>query len=73
MPLKNKKYASCLNKYKSQLNNGFTLLKVKRKAKTAQDLLPDDVKVSLPKYARVNTITSSLEEVIGSLEKQGYS
>ena len=29
---------------------------MKRKAKTALDLLPDDVKVKLPKYARVNTL-----------------
>ena len=68
-----KKYATCLAKYKSQLTNGFTLLKVKKKAKTALDLLPDDVKVKLPKYARVNKLISTFEKALDRLAALGYS
>jgi len=70
--VKHKKYASCLAKYKSQLNNGFTLLKVKRKAKTALDLLPDEVKVVLPKYARINTLMTGVDECLEKLTSDGY-
>ena len=69
---RNKKYLNTVNKYKSQLTNGFTLLKVKKKAKTAEDLLPDDVKVELPKFARVNKLLTNKESVLSELKSKGY-
>ena len=54
------------------MSNGFTLLKVKNKAKTAEDLLPDEVKIELPKYGRVNTLITTFEELILELEKDGF-
>jgi len=70
--LRNKKYLNTVNKYKSQLTNGFTLLKVKKKAKTAEDLLPDDVKVELPKFARVNKLLTNKENILLELKSKGY-
>jgi len=65
--IKNKKYEKCFNKYKSQLTNGFTLLKVKHKAKTAADLLPEEVRTAMPKFARVNELVTTLEHVSAEL------
>lgn len=65
--IKNKKFKKVFEKYKSQLKNGFTILKVKRKAQTANDLLPEEVRTLLPKYARVNTLLSNVHEVKSAL------
>jgi putative methyltransferase len=54
--IKHGKYKKMFNRYKSQLQNGFTLMKIKRKAKTADDLLPEEVRNPLPKFVRVNTL-----------------
>ena len=59
-------------KYKSQLTNGFTLLKVKRKAKTAEDLLPEEVRTPMPKYGRVNELLSTKIEIEQNLTKSGF-
>ena len=59
-------------KYKSQLTNGFTLLKVKRKAKTAEDLLPEEVRTPMPKYGRVNELLSTKSEIEQNLNKSGF-
>ena len=59
-------------KYKSQLTNGFTLLKVKRKAKTAEDLLPEEVRTPMPKYGRVNELLSTKSEIEQNLTNSGF-
>ena len=38
-----------------------------------KDLLPDDVKVELPKFARVNKLLTSLDDVLIELRKQGFT
>lgn len=40
---------------------------MKRKAQTANDLLPEEVRTLLPKYARVNTLLSNVHEVKSAL------
>ena len=58
--------------YKSQLTNGFTLLKVKKKAKTAEDLFPEDVKMEIPKIARVYKLLTNKETVLSELKSKGH-
>ena len=42
---------------------------MKQKAKTAYDLLPVEVRTPLPKYARVNTLLSSVDEIMNGFSK----
>lgn len=64
-------------KHRSRLNAALARIKIKRKVSRNQDLLPasfqqtqDDV---IPRYVRVNTLKTTLEDVIDYLKREGFS
>ncbi|KAI2659689.1 putative 28S rRNA (cytosine-C(5))-methyltransferase [Labeo rohita] len=64
-------------KHRSRLQAALARIKVKRKVSRNQDLLPssfqqtqDDV---IPRYVRVNTLKTTLEDVIDYLKREGFS
>jgi 25S rRNA (cytosine2278-C5)-methyltransferase len=71
--LKNKKYLKIFTKYKSVLKNGLTLMKVKRKATSNEDLLPKDVTTHMPRYARVNSLAGKTTKEIEETLKESFN
>ncbi|KAJ3379932.1 putative 28S rRNA (cytosine-C(5))-methyltransferase, partial [Entophlyctis sp. JEL0112] len=61
--------------HKTRLTAELAKLKIKKRAARNEDLLPDHVKnaVILPRYGRVNTNITTMDEVIAHLQKSGYS
>ncbi|XP_043107072.1 probable 28S rRNA (cytosine-C(5))-methyltransferase isoform X2 [Puntigrus tetrazona] len=64
-------------KHRSRLQAALARIKVKRKVSQNQDLLPSSFQHSLddviPRYVRVNTLKTTLEDVIDYLKRQGFS
>lgn len=64
-------------KHRSRLQAALARIKIKRKVSRNQDLLPssfqqtqDDV---IPRYVRVNTLKTNLDDVIDYLKREGFS
>lgn len=64
-------------KHRSRLQAALARIKIKRKVSRNQDLLPssfqqtqDDV---IPRYVRVNTLKTTLDDVIDYLKREGFS
>ncbi|EGF79033.1 hypothetical protein BATDEDRAFT_17142 [Batrachochytrium dendrobatidis JAM81] len=68
------KYKDMLMRHKSRLNAELVKIKVKRKCKNNQDLIPEHIRnaIVLPRYVRINTIKTNMEQVISHFEKKGY-
>ncbi|KAJ3333916.1 putative 28S rRNA (cytosine-C(5))-methyltransferase [Blyttiomyces sp. JEL0837] len=69
------KYKEVIQKQKTRLHAELVKIKIRRKAKTNTDLLPDHVRnaITLPRYVRVNALLSSTDEVIKKLCSEGYT
>lgn len=60
-----------VKKYYTDLNTALVMIKIEKKVQKNEDLLPKVDKLELPRYIRVNTKKSTLEEVEKELEKKG--
>ncbi|KAJ3213654.1 putative 28S rRNA (cytosine-C(5))-methyltransferase [Dinochytrium kinnereticum] len=61
--------------HKTRLNAELVKIKIKRKVKDNVDLIPDHIRnaVVLPRYARVNTLVTTVSNVLDALKKEGYT
>ncbi|XP_022101884.1 probable 28S rRNA (cytosine-C(5))-methyltransferase isoform X2 [Acanthaster planci] len=68
------RYRLAINKHKSALTSALARIKVKMGVVDNRDLLPDVVKneVILPRYVRVNTLKSTVHDVIQNFLEEGY-
>ncbi|XP_060764991.1 probable 28S rRNA (cytosine-C(5))-methyltransferase isoform X2 [Neoarius graeffei] len=64
-------------KHRSRLQAALARIKVKRKVSRNQDLLPSSLQhntgVDIPRYVRVNTLKTTVEDVIDYLKREGFS
>lgn len=64
-------------KHRSRLQAALARIKVKRKICRNQDLLPSSLQQTqddaIPRYVRVNTLKTTLEDVIDYLKREGFS
>ncbi|KAL2094639.1 hypothetical protein ACEWY4_009358 [Coilia grayii] len=63
-------------KHRSRLQAALARMKVKQKVSRNEDLLPTNVRNAgdqLPRYVRVNTLKTTLEDVIDYLKREGFS
>ncbi|KAI8910806.1 S-adenosyl-L-methionine-dependent methyltransferase [Gorgonomyces haynaldii] len=62
-------------KHKSRLHAELVKMKVRRKAKSNEDLLPDDIRnaIVLPRYVRVNTLKTTVDETVEHFVASGYT
>ncbi|XP_039250477.2 28S rRNA (cytosine-C(5))-methyltransferase-like isoform X1 [Styela clava] len=69
------RYKKIIHSRKSQLNSALTMMKVKRKVKSNEDLLQKDLKdaINLPKYLRINTLLTSKDDAVEYFKKIGYT
>lgn len=69
------RYKKIIHSRKSQLTSALTLMKVRRKVKSNEELISDDSKstIQLPKYLRINTLLTSKEDALQYFKKMGYS
>ena len=60
-----------IHQFKNQLRSGLVRIKVKKKAQSNEELLPDVLRsmTALPRYARVNTTKISLEKTLQVVQK----
>ncbi|XP_035391743.1 probable 28S rRNA (cytosine-C(5))-methyltransferase [Electrophorus electricus] len=70
-------WKAMLLKHRSRLHAALARMKVKHKVSRHQDLLPPSVQhtsgVGVPRYVRVNTLKTTVEDVIDYLKRAGYS
>ncbi|KAK1800369.1 hypothetical protein P4O66_005596, partial [Electrophorus voltai] len=70
-------WKAMLLKHRSRLQAALARMKVKHKVSRHQDLLPPSVQhtsgVGVPRYVRVNTLKTTVEDVIDYLKREGYS
>uniref|UniRef100_H2Z201 SAM-dependent MTase RsmB/NOP-type domain-containing protein n=1 Tax=Ciona savignyi TaxID=51511 RepID=H2Z201_CIOSA len=57
---------------KSMLNSAFARMKIRKKVAKNEDLIETKHPL-LPKYLRVNTLTTTFKKMVVALEKDGYS
>lgn len=64
-------------KHRARLQAALARIKIKRKVSRNQDLLPSSIQQTqndvIPRYVRVNTLKTSLEDVIDYLKREGFS
>ncbi|KAL1266433.1 hypothetical protein QQF64_002108 [Cirrhinus molitorella] len=64
-------------KHRSRLQAALARIKVKRKVSRNQDLLPSSFQQAqadvIPRYVRVNTLKTTLDDVIDYLKREGFS
>ncbi|XP_030589648.1 28S rRNA (cytosine-C(5))-methyltransferase [Archocentrus centrarchus] len=70
-------WKSVMMKHRSRLQAELARMKVKQKVSRSEDLLPPSVKQpagdQLPRYARVNTLKTTVEDVVDYLKRDGFS
>ena len=61
-------------KYKTRLQAELSRIKIKRKVKSNEDLIPDHIKnsVVLPRYIRVNTLKTTCKKVLDQFQNEGF-
>ncbi|XP_051539557.1 probable 28S rRNA (cytosine-C(5))-methyltransferase [Myxocyprinus asiaticus] len=64
-------------KHRSRLQAALARIKIKRKVSRNQDLLPTHFQLSqddvIPRYVRVNTLKTTLDDVIDYLKREGFT
>ncbi|XP_033113580.1 probable 28S rRNA (cytosine-C(5))-methyltransferase [Anneissia japonica] len=70
----NKKAVKAVLRHKTSLNAALARLKIKAKVSRNEDLLAEEVKMSkvIPRYVRVNTLKTSMDDVIQHFTAIGY-
>ncbi|KAI7866671.1 S-adenosyl-L-methionine-dependent methyltransferase [Spinellus fusiger] len=65
----------CVQKHQARLKAELVKIKIKRKVTANEDLVSQKVKdaVFIPRYVRVNTHKTTMEKVIQSFSKEGYT
>lgn len=70
-------WKATMMKHRSRLQAALARMKVKQKVSKNDDLLPDNVKQlqgkQLPRYVRVNTLKTTVEDVVDYLKRDGFS
>ncbi|KAG1970301.1 probable 28S rRNA (cytosine-C(5))-methyltransferase [Pimephales promelas] len=70
-------WKSMMLKHRSRLQSALARIKIKKKVSRNQDLLPSGVQQAqgniIPRYVRVNTLKTTLEDVIDYLKREGFS
>ncbi|XP_016133013.1 28S rRNA (cytosine-C(5))-methyltransferase isoform X2 [Sinocyclocheilus grahami] len=69
-------WKTMMMKHRSRLQAALARIKVKRKVSRNQDLLPSSFQQThdvIPRYVRVNTLKTTLEDVIDYLKREGFS
>ncbi|KAI8812524.1 S-adenosyl-L-methionine-dependent methyltransferase [Cladochytrium replicatum] len=68
-------FRECVFKHKTRLSAELVRLKIRRKVNSNEALIPEHIRdaVVLPRYARVNTIKSKVDDVVAQFQKQGYN
>ncbi|TRY92370.1 hypothetical protein DNTS_012358 [Danionella cerebrum] len=70
-------WKSLMMKHRSRLEAALARIKIKRKVSRNQDLLPSSSQQNqnntIPRYVRVNTLKTNLEDVIDYLKREGFS
>ncbi|KAJ3050184.1 putative 28S rRNA (cytosine-C(5))-methyltransferase [Rhizophlyctis rosea] len=64
-----------IQKHKTRLQAELAKIKVKRKVKDNEELVPERIRnaVILPRYIRVNTLKTTLQKVTGHFQSQSYT
>ncbi|XP_034392173.1 probable 28S rRNA (cytosine-C(5))-methyltransferase [Cyclopterus lumpus] len=70
-------WKTVMMKHRSRLQAALARLKVKQKVSKNEDLLPASVQklfgIQLPRYARVNTLKTTVEDAVDYLKRDGFS
>ncbi|XP_041096887.1 probable 28S rRNA (cytosine-C(5))-methyltransferase [Polyodon spathula] len=69
-------WKALIMKHRARLQAALARLKIKRKVSRNEDLLPKASQAQgkqLPRYARINTLKTSQEDVIDYLKREGYT
>ncbi|XP_076129569.1 28S rRNA (cytosine-C(5))-methyltransferase [Alosa pseudoharengus] len=70
-------WKTLMMKHRSRLQAALARMKVKKKVSCNEDLLPANVKKGdgdqLPRYVRVNTLKTTVDDVIDYMKREGFS
>ncbi|KAI9092705.1 S-adenosyl-L-methionine-dependent methyltransferase [Phlyctochytrium arcticum] len=68
------KYKQVIDQHKTRLQAELAKIKIHRKVKTNKELIPAYIRdaVILPRWIRVNTLLTTVHDVIETLKQQGY-
>nr|XP_061803501.1 28S rRNA (cytosine-C(5))-methyltransferase-like [Nerophis lumbriciformis] len=70
-------WKALLMRHRYRLQSELELMKVKRKVSRNEDLLPKDVQQhvgdQLPRYVRVNTLKTTMEDTVDYLKRDGFT